>query len=237
MPGTRTSTELRTRIIAWSQEDKSIDEIVALSGRSRSTVYSIIQTFERYGQVNNPNKRSAGRRRLLERADVEHLSSIIKSTPSIYLDEIQEKLLHDRNIEVSLATLSRELARLAISRKGVAREASERNELLRAIWRAEIGQYEPQQLVFMDESAVDDQTSHRREGWAPIGMACVSRTTFLRGVKYSILPALSLDGIIALEIFEGSVNREKFIQFLRSQVVSCHLTVLLRNSTVAQCYL
>ncbi|KZV84582.1 hypothetical protein EXIGLDRAFT_591274, partial [Exidia glandulosa HHB12029] len=33
-----------------------------------------------------------------------------------------------------------------------------------------------------------------------------------------LLPALSLDGMIALDIFEGSVTRERFIEFLRNQL-------------------
>ncbi|KAF8833482.1 hypothetical protein BDN67DRAFT_872081, partial [Paxillus ammoniavirescens] len=32
-----------------------------------------------------------------------------------------------------------------------------------------------------------------------------------------ILPALDSNGIFALEIFEGSVNKEKFISFLQDQ--------------------
>lgn len=150
---------------------------------------------------------------------MEFLANTVKSTPSIFLDELQEKLLAERSIEVSLATISRSLARLALSEKSLAKEAAERDDMLRAIWQFEIGQYDAHQLVFLDESAVDDQTGYRTRGRAPIGRACVCRTTFLRGVKYSILPALSLDGIIALDIFEGSVNRERFIQFLREQVV------------------
>ncbi|KZP20226.1 hypothetical protein FIBSPDRAFT_679374, partial [Athelia psychrophila] len=36
--------------------------------------------------------------------------------------------------------------------------------------------------------------------------------------KYSILPALSLRGMIALDIFEGSVNHERFLHFLREHL-------------------
>ncbi|KIK42780.1 hypothetical protein CY34DRAFT_62694, partial [Suillus luteus UH-Slu-Lm8-n1] len=35
---------------------------------------------------------------------------------------------------------------------------------------------------------------------------------------YSILPAFSSDGFIALDIFEGSVNKERFIQFLNTEL-------------------
>ncbi|TFK59278.1 hypothetical protein BDN72DRAFT_745289, partial [Pluteus cervinus] len=36
--------------------------------------------------------------------------------------------------------------------------------------------------------------------------------------RYSILPALTLDGIIALEIVEGSITKETFLNFLRQKV-------------------
>jgi hypothetical protein len=48
---------------------------------------------------------------------------------------------------------------------------------------------------------------------------CVHRAAFIRGQRYSILPALTSDGIIALDIFEGSVNKEKFIRFLKEDLV------------------
>ncbi|KDQ54004.1 hypothetical protein JAAARDRAFT_104822, partial [Jaapia argillacea MUCL 33604] len=31
--------------------------------------------------------------------------------------------------------------------------------------------------------------------------------------RFSVLPALSIDGIVALDIFEGSVNKDRFISF------------------------
>jgi hypothetical protein len=51
-------------------------------------------------------------------------------------------------------------------------------------------------LVFVDEAGMDDR-------WAPLGQVCVRRTSFLRGQKYSIIPALSFDRILVLDIFEG----------------------------------
>lgn len=82
-----------------------------------------------------------------------------------------------------------------------------------------MAQYDSCQIVCVDEAGVDDQTNIRRRGWAPMGQACVRRTSFMWGKKYSILPALSLDGIIALDIFEGSVNRERFLGFLHEHLV------------------
>ena len=43
--------------------------------------------------------------------------------------------------------------------------------------------------------------------------------TFLRGTWYSVFPVLTVDGIIALDIFPSSVDRERFLGFLHEQVV------------------
>lgn len=60
---------------------------------------------------------------------------------------------------------------------------------------------------------MDNKTAMQMEGWAPMGRACVRHATFLRGQRFSVLPALTSDGIIALDMFEGLVTKEKFIVF------------------------
>ena len=65
-------------------------------------------------------------------------------------------------------------------------------------------------------------------GWAAMGRACVCCAAFVHGQRYSVLPALTCEGMIALNIFEGLVNKERFLTFLNEQVVrlssslSCH---------------
>ena len=84
---------------------------------------------------------------------------------------------------------------------------------------AEYNYNDPQVFVALDESAVDGHTGQRRYGRSRVGRPCVRRMNFLRGVRYSILPALTTEGVIALDIFEGSVTREIFLHFLHTQVV------------------
>jgi len=153
--------------------------------------------------------------------DVNYLASIIDAHPKIYLDELQQELLLHRNIEVSILTISRALQQLVISRKKVSHEAIEQNELLRATWQAEYGNIPAEYFIWLDEAGVDDQTNQCRDGWAAVGRACICRATFICGQQFSVLPALTHKGIIALDIFEGSVNKEKFIQFIDQQLVCC----------------
>ena len=109
--------------------------------------------------------------------------------------------------------------KLALSRKQVSPDAAERNELLRATWQAAYADIPADYIVWLDESSVDDRTNQRQMGWAQVGRACVRKEFFVRGQRYSVLPALTCDGYIALDIFEGAVNKEKFLTFLNEQLV------------------
>jgi len=79
---------------------------------------------------------------------------------------------------------------------------------------------DPNMLMFGDEAAKDERTSARKRGWALRGSRCIQRRRFVRGRRFSILPILTLDGIIAYDIVEGSVTSERFLQFLQELVVS-----------------
>ena len=98
--------------------------------------------------------------------------------------------------------------------------ASERNELLRSAFIASIGRYQTNQLVFMDESSKDDRTSTRLYGYSKINSRAIKKVVFVRGKRYTLLPALTEKGIIAIDIIEGSCTKQKFKEFVISQVVS-----------------
>jgi hypothetical protein len=119
-----------------------------------------------------------------------------------------------------MATMHRTINKLDVSKKRVSKQAAERDEHLRAVWEGEMAQYDdPDLFVFLDESSVDNKTGQRKEGRSRRGTPCVRRATFICGTRYSILPALTVDGIMAMDIFPGSVDRERFLLFLCEQVV------------------
>lgn len=109
-------------------------------------------------------------------------------------------MLTVRNIDVSISTLSHTLSRLAISNKRVSRKAAERDLELRAVWQAHIANEDPESMIWLDEAGADRLAHQHLNGWSGVGIGCIQRETFIRGVKYSILPALTLDGVIALEV-------------------------------------
>jgi len=93
--------------------------------------------------------------------------------------------------------------------------------LLRADYIYTIGsEYQAEQLIFLDESAKDERTLTRHYGYSYRNQIASQKVVFLRGVRYTILPALILDGFIACDIMKGSCSKERFCSFILTQVVS-----------------
>ena len=88
---------------------------------------------------------------------------------------------------------------------------------------------DPAMLMFVDESAKDERTSGQRMGRSRVGTRCVQRRCFVRGCCYSILPVLTLDGLITWDIVEGSVTSERFVQFFQENVVRHYMFIFFEN--------
>ena len=68
----------------------------------------------------------------------------------------------------------------------------------------------PDQLVSTDKSHFNRLTLRRPYTWSIHG-ECAQRYEFtFRGTKYSMLPVLSLDGILHLEVLENTITGEDF---------------------------
>ena len=95
------------------------------------------------------------------------------------------------------------------------KEAYERNETMRSHYLGVIGEhYTPNQLIFIDESTKDERSLSRLYGYSPRGIHACKKVVFIWGKRYTILPALILDGIVSVDIFEGSCDRKRFVNFI-----------------------
>lgn len=92
--------------------------------------------------------------------------------------------------------------------------------MIRAHYLGIIGEhYTPNQLIFIDESSKDEKSLSRFYGYSPRNIRACKKVVFIRGKRYTILPALSLDGIVGIDIFEGACDKKKFVDFVLNQVV------------------
>ncbi|KAH6906353.1 hypothetical protein BKA70DRAFT_1047877, partial [Coprinopsis sp. MPI-PUGE-AT-0042] len=94
----RISDDMRRRIVRWRIEfGLSIEEVATLAGCKPRAVKYILSNFYHFQDVRNPFKRQPGRPRNLTSADINYITAVIDANPKIYLDELQARLLRDRN--------------------------------------------------------------------------------------------------------------------------------------------
>ena len=107
------------------------------------------------------------------------------------------------------------------SYKGVSVHALERDNLLHSAFLNRIAGkvFNPDMLMFVNKAAYNKRMLGRLKGWSLVGKRCVQRRCFGCGERFSILPILTLDGIITYDIIPGSVTSEQFLQFLYKLVV------------------
>jgi hypothetical protein len=66
----------------------------------------------------------------------------------------------------------------------ITRAAAERDAAKRAAYMMEIADYEPEQLIFTDESYCDKRNTSRLTGWSKAGTRVCADVPFLRGRRY-----------------------------------------------------
>ncbi|KAJ7700416.1 hypothetical protein B0H17DRAFT_925474 [Mycena rosella] len=91
--------------------------------------------------------------------------------------------------------------------------------------------YRADQLVFIDEATCNRNTAKQAWAWVPIGEHAWRHNVYIRRIKcvcyssllsslsdcfcrYSVLPALSLSGVLHLDVIAGSYNAASFNSFI-----------------------
>ena len=80
-------------------------------------------------------------------------------------------------------------------------------------------EFKLEQLVFIDETSKDERSLSRAYGYSVKNTRVEKNVVFVRGKRYTILPALTLDGFIAGDIIEENYNKELFQTFIFMQVL------------------
>jgi transposase len=137
----------------------SVPDIARPARCERAAAYSVIQRYDTTGSAHLLDRPYA-----LDDEDLDYADGVLKANPALYLDELQLKLRVNRDVVVSLATLSRAVYRAGLSWKAISKESAERDELVRAMWRAEYGQIPWLCAVWLDESGIEGCTLFRDHG-------------------------------------------------------------------------
>ncbi|KAF9778775.1 hypothetical protein BJ322DRAFT_991756, partial [Thelephora terrestris] len=74
------------------QEDLTLQEIADRLKVSIGVVHKTLSIYKQYGEYADPSKKRTGWPPILDNDNECYLKSLLESNPSIYLDEIKQKL-------------------------------------------------------------------------------------------------------------------------------------------------
>jgi len=204
----------------YEQNILTLDQILDCVGFSERTFWWVWKIYSLTGDVKPPTCTTRGWPRKLHFNDLTYLLALVRQCPEWFLDELLDLLASNRFISMHYTTIHRELERMGISVKKLQIIAKECDEDLQADFIRQMGQYSAEELGFLDEFSKDERTSQHRRGRAKKGKRAVMRGVFVRGRRASGKGLLTLQGIVASTVVEGSMTREKYLYFLEHSVVS-----------------
>ena len=140
------------------------------------------------------------------------LEAILKE-PSLYMHEIQAILLNTTGSDVSISTISKFLSKQTFTRKKLSFRAQQRNYELRSKYFTDVAVFDPEMLVFVDETGSDKRSALRKYGYALRGKPAVSERLLVKGKRYSAIAGLHMSGMLDVYVTNGSVNADIFCEY------------------------
>ena len=144
--------------------------------------------------------------------------------------ELTQTFVEQTKVQVSVRSVRRALERIRFSRKK-ARTASERSRpdvvARRAYARTKIMPVLPVERTFFIDETGADLSCERATAWGPIGARVVVKSPANGGKRLSVISALTLEGMEAVDLYEGTLTGERFYSW-----VQLHLAPLIRPRDV-----
>ena len=202
-------------VVIQNMNLKEVSKLLCLSEKS---LRRYVRAFKVTGDV-VPMKRKNGPKRLLDEYEQVILLRFILDRPDLYLHELQELLNNHFGVIVSIATICRTLHHMGVTRQVMRHIALQRSDIDRAKFMSEISIYDPEMLIWLDESGQDRRNAVRRYGYSVRGTRPVKHRLLIRGIRYTTILIMSKNCVHDVFIAEGSVNGDRFQYFLRTSLL------------------
>ena len=205
---------------------------------SRASLYRWQKIFDEIQSVIRPPSGLAGRPRLLIRAVLTAVKEVYNNEADIYLDELLWWLAIHHDIAISRSALQRNLEDAGLSRKLLHKIAREREEEARREYMDVIQDHSAgrgEEFVFVDETSKNDHDTARRYGRALRGQRADFVDNFVRGDRYSLVAAITIEGYLATRVVPGSFDAPEFQDFIVEQIVSTTIQRLSFQLTDSRC--
>jgi transposase len=216
------SKEIKDRALWLISHDYAPEDICELFDISSRSFARWKRNNRIYGSVIPPPNLMQCRPRILNSDMTHDLYTLLEEAPEMYLSEIQDWIALTYKVHISKPALHLNIRDAGLSFKLLCRAAAERDEDFRQEWKQDVNaHFTASQMVFIDETSKDERTVYRHYGRSIIGNRATINANFVRGERYSMVAALSLDGYEAVHVVPGSVDGEGFLDFIINDVVRC----------------
>ena len=205
----------------WQREVKGlkIKQVASNLGVDSSTVSRIHTRFKTSGSIHRSSAHHQPCGSKLTEPIQLILLHLVLNRPGIYLHEISSSLLETTGCEVSLSSICRFLGKMKFTRQRLKIVAQQRDEFLRSMYISEVSIYDPEMLIFLDETGSDRRASIRRYGYSLRGRPLVCEKLFVRGKRVSAIAFMSMNGMLDCKTVTDSVNGEVFYNFVQTSLL------------------
>ena len=152
----------------------SYKKIATNLGVDITAAWRIVQQFQRTGTVTKKRYNRDNLPRKVNHTIELVVLHVVLEHPGIYLREIPSKVEYLTGSNLSLSTICHLLHEQRFSRKKMRMVARQRDELIRALYAAEVALYSPEMFIFLDETGSDRRNALRKYGYSQRGIPAVS---------------------------------------------------------------
>ena len=146
--------------------------------------------------------------------------TMLDESPELFLDEIRDWVAVSHDVGLMQSALHYLIRDAGLTYKLLHKSALECDEEAQKAFQAFIRDHlVADQVITADESSKDDRTIFQQWGQAPRGNQASIDADFVRGERYSIVAAMSVDGYVGTCVVPGSVDGDEFFDFIVEDVV------------------
>lgn len=245
MDGRRLSHEtleaIRIRAVKRVEAGESPEVVIKALGFHRSAIYTWIALYREGGLEALKARKAVGPTPKLSGEQLRRLYRIIVGNNPLQLGfefalwtraMIREVIGEQFGVRLSDVSVGRLLRKLGLSPQRPLHRAYQRDEQKVEAWRTqaypEIQALAKQQgatIYFGDEAGIRSD-SHSGTTWAPSGETPILESTGAR-FRLNMISAVSAQGLLRFMTFEGGMNAERFIDFLKRLIHGAQAPVFL----------
>lgn len=211
------SRDLRSRIVeAYEAGEGTYDELAERFGVGYATVSRMLRRARERGDL-SPEPASGGPLPSIVDEELGDLCAVVEEAPDRTLVDLCDAWESRTGVLVSKSTMGRAVKRAGLTRKQKRFRPSERLrpdvEKKRRAYAIEVAKKDPERLVFLDESGCNIAMAPSH-GWAPRGQRVLDHKPLNWGGNITVVAAITLDGVVAHDNFQGAMNTSRFLRFL-----------------------